>query len=247
MNLSAEVFIAQLNKEIAGLDGLVIGHFDGRDQSGGLGAEGSHIGAQVGIVGGLVRAFASPSLPVAGEEENEAYRQGEDHHWDDLPLQPGEETVGRRGGSDGFRHVYFLQRSWNVIWGGYGAAGEDYARLGPLGVALYLLGIGWDCLVRAEDESLFPATAVHPSSRRAACREVHFGEVGMGQRVILDHGYYADKAHDAAPWLIRNEEHRVVGHYTTGGGVSWGGVMKDADKESMAEIVKERLGGEADS
>ncbi len=55
----------------------------------------------------------------------------------------------------------------------------------------------------------------------------------MGQRVMFDDEYYADQSHDEAPWLIRNGEHRVVGHYTNGS-VNWGGVMMEADKEWLA-------------
>ena len=63
----------------------------------------------------------------------------------------------------------------------------------------------------------------------------------MGQSVKLDDRYYAQQSHDAAPWLIRNEEHRVVGHFSAQGGVSWGGAMAEADKAPIAALIEEKL------
>ena len=67
----------------------------------------------------------------------------------------------------------------------------------------------------------------------------------MAQRVMFDDQYYADQSHGEAPWLIRNGEHRVVGHYTDSGGVSWGGLMKEADKEWLTGLVKVKLNAHA--
>lgn len=64
----------------------------------------------------------------------------------------------------------------------------------------------------------------------------------MGQTVQFGEGYYAQRANDFAPWLIRNAEHRVVGHYTVKTGVSWGMVMSAADKEWLAAAIGEKLG-----
>jgi hypothetical protein len=63
----------------------------------------------------------------------------------------------------------------------------------------------------------------------------------MGQSVKLDDRYYAQQSHGEAPWLIRDEENRVVGHFSAKGGLSWGGAMKKADEERVAELVKEKL------
>ena len=63
----------------------------------------------------------------------------------------------------------------------------------------------------------------------------------MGQSVKLDDRYYAQQSHNAAPWLIRNDEHRVVGHFSANGGVSWGGAMSEADKARVAELIQEKL------
>jgi len=66
----------------------------------------------------------------------------------------------------------------------------------------------------------------------------------MGRSVLFqfDKGYYAARANDSAPWLIRNAEHRVVGHYSVANGVQWGDYMEAADKEWLGEMVKMKLG-----
>jgi hypothetical protein len=58
--------------------------------------------------------------------------------------------------------------------------------------------------------------------------------------VPLRDGYYAAQAHSEAPWLIRNHEHRVVGHYNNGE-VIWGGAMKDADKPWLTQLIQQTL------
>ncbi|MEP7353761.1 MAG: hypothetical protein ABI824_11060 [Acidobacteriota bacterium] len=63
----------------------------------------------------------------------------------------------------------------------------------------------------------------------------------MADRVMFDDQYYADQSHAEAPWLIRNGEHRVVGHYTQEAGVNWGGLMREADKEWLFGLVKLKL------
>jgi hypothetical protein len=63
----------------------------------------------------------------------------------------------------------------------------------------------------------------------------------MGQTVEFDRGYYAQQSHAAAPWMIRNVEDRVVGHYTVAGGVSWGMVMPEADKDWLLALLKQKL------
>lgn len=66
---------------------------------------------------------------------------------------------------------------------------------------------------------------------------------GRMAKVVLDDTYYAEQAHDQAPWLIRNDEYRVVGHYTVSGGVSWGGAMKEADKSWLADLIQQKITG----
>lgn len=63
----------------------------------------------------------------------------------------------------------------------------------------------------------------------------------MGQSIPLEQGYYAHQAHSQAPWLIRNAEHRVVGHYTIAGGASWGMVMPEPDKARLLELLQQRI------
>ena len=65
----------------------------------------------------------------------------------------------------------------------------------------------------------------------------------MGRQMIFDDIYYADQAHEEAPWLIRNGEHRVVGHYAEGRGVNWGAMMADGDKEWLADLIQQKIGG----
>lgn len=64
----------------------------------------------------------------------------------------------------------------------------------------------------------------------------------MDRKVIFDDSYYAERAHDEAPWLIRNGEHRVVGHYTSKSAVSWGALMREADKEWLGDLIRKKLG-----
>lgn len=63
----------------------------------------------------------------------------------------------------------------------------------------------------------------------------------MGQSIQFEKGYYAHRSHAEAPWLIRNAEHRVVGHYTPAGGASWGMVMPETDKDWLLPLLQQEL------
>ncbi|MEO5924713.1 MAG: hypothetical protein ABIR70_12890 [Bryobacteraceae bacterium] len=63
----------------------------------------------------------------------------------------------------------------------------------------------------------------------------------MPGTVTLKDGYYAAQSHGEAPWLIRDHEHRVVGHYTVAAGISWGGAMREADKQWLAHLIQQTL------
>ena len=63
----------------------------------------------------------------------------------------------------------------------------------------------------------------------------------MARRMEFDETYYAEQSHDEAPWLIRNREDRVVAHYTVNGGINWGALMTDADKERLLLLIKQKL------
>ena len=60
-------------------------------------------------------------------------------------------------------------------------------------------------------------------------------------KILFDDQYYAEQAHAEAPWLIRNEEYRVVGHYTALDGVVWGSAMTEADKAWLGDLIPKKL------
>jgi len=64
----------------------------------------------------------------------------------------------------------------------------------------------------------------------------------MDRKIVFDDSYYAERAHEEAPWLIRNAEHRVIGHYNPKVGLSWGALMLEADKEWLQNLIQLKLG-----